>query len=270
VKQINRGSDMTARSTARFGGALSIVLCSAITSCGGGSSQPPQQGPSAYREQILADHPEGYWRLDEKTGTVAFDQSANANSGRIAEGVLLDDAGATRGDGDAAMFFGGTTGEIVIPTSPSLQLEKGSVTLEAWIKLGGPQTGVVTILGKGRSGVQTEYGLILVDGVPGYQSVVERYMSKGSLTPGVWTHVAVTVENNAVGTIYVDGTVAATFMSATNHTVSRSTEPVTIAGQAGASARFFGGIDEPAIYSYPLKAAQVAAHVALATGKSRP
>jgi hypothetical protein len=259
---------MTARSTARVRGALSIVMCSAITSCGGGSSQPPRQGPSAYRRQILADHPEGYWRLDEKTGTVAFDQSANVNSGRIAEGVLLDFAGATRGDGDAAMFFGGTTGEIVVPTSPSLRLEKGSVTLEAWIKYQG-QTGVVTILGKGRWGAQTEYGLILVDGVPGYQSVAERYMSKGSLTPDVWTHVAVTIENYAVGTIYVGGTVAATFKSATTYTVSRSNQPVTIAGQAGAPARFFGGIDEPAIYSYPLTAAQLAAHVALATGKSR-
>jgi hypothetical protein len=240
----------------------------AFGSCDG-TPQPPKQAPSSYRDQILADHPAGYWRLDELSGTVAF-SATNAPHGTISNGVTLGYSGATA-DGDTAMFFDGRSGQVVVPSAPSLEMKKGSVTLEVWVKYIGEQRGQVTLLGKGAAGVQTEYALVLVAGVPGYQSVVERYLSAApALKPGVWTHLAVTVADNAVGTFYMNGSNVGTFSEKTGHIVTSSTNPATVANLARASEFFVGGIDEPAIYSYPLTADQLARHFKLASEATHP
>jgi hypothetical protein len=250
---------------------LQLVLTSSIlASCAEGSAARPGQPPSPYREQVLADQPVGYWRLDEASGHVAFDQSTNHNDGVIAKGVTTGYPGAIPTDMDAAMFFDGISAEVSVPSSASLEIAGGSVTLEAWVKYIGLQGTQVTIIGKGTAGVQTEYGLVLVDGVPGYQSVVERYLaSSGSLVPGVWTHVAVTVAANEVGTFYVNGVGAGTFPASNGHVVTRAHQPVTIANEAGIPSRFVGGIDDAAIYAYALTAQQISRHVALAWQKAR-
>ena len=99
-------------SPVRFGGALAMAIGITGTSCNGDASRPGQP-PSAYRQQILADRPAAYWRLDEKAGTTAFDQAPATRS----EIRTLDaGAGATSGDGDAAMFFNGSIGEVVVPS----------------------------------------------------------------------------------------------------------------------------------------------------------
>jgi len=248
------------------GSVTAFVLVLAGVSCTACSRElpgPPAQGTSAYRDQVLADQPSGYWRLDEPSGTVAFDQTMNNNRGAISKGVSPGFSGAT-GDTDTSMLFDGTHGEIEVPTSTNLQMS-GSVTVEAWIKPTSNQSGQVTILGKGRAGVQTDYGLVLVDGVPGYQSVSELYVATAPpVKPGVWTHLAVTVSKNVLVSFYVNGQDAGSFPSNTGHAVSWSMQPVMIANEAALANRFEGGIDEAAIYPFPLTAEQLAKHFALA------
>ena len=240
----------------------SVVACWACS----GSALPPAQGPSAYRTQVLADQPVGYWRLDEPSGSVAFDQTMNANHGKISRGITLKYPGTSGDDKDTAMQFDGINGELVVPASPSLQMPARSITIEAWVKPLEIQPDNAVILAKGTTGVQTEYGLELVNGIPAYQSVVELYVSQMPPLPArVWSHIAVSVLNNSMGTFYLNGKVADTFQARTGHLVTSSTQPVTIGNEAKASTHFFGAIDEVVIYPYTLTAEQLAKHYSLAT-----
>jgi hypothetical protein len=229
---------------------------------------PPPQGPSAYRQAVLSDKPVAYWRLDESAGTKAFDQSSATNHGTFEGAVRLQEPGATSGDGDKAILLD-TQARVVIPNSPSLQIRSGALTLEAWVKRQTNQLGQTVILCKGTAGVQTEYCLVLMDGVPAYQSVVEQYVASGDALPtNVWTHIAVAIADNAKGTFYINGAEAGTFSSTTRHIVTSSTQPIVIGNEAGVKARSFAGaIDEPAIYDYTLTGEQIAKHFAAATQK---
>lgn len=253
--------------------AVAVLLaCLAVGACGSKEKAPPgppPQGPSAYRQAVLADMPVGYWRLDETGGPKAFDQSSGANHGTIEGAVTLQHPGATPGDGDKAILFDGK-GRIVVPNGPSLQIGSGALTLEAWVKTRNIQRGQAMIVCKGTAGVQTEYCLVLMDGVPAYQSVVEQYVAKSDPLPtGVWTHLAVAIADNAKGTFYVNGAEAGGFSATTKHVVTSSTHPVVIGTEAGVKARSFtGAIDEPAIYDHTLTAEQVSKHVAAATAKT--
>ena len=248
-----------------------VALCLSMGACGtppGRSSGPPVQGPSAYREAVLADRPVGYWRLDETDGARAYDQSDAGNHAAIEAVVGLKQMGATTGDGNAAMQFNGQ-GRIFVSDSASLQM-KSAITLEAWVKPMTIQRGQTFVVCKGRAGVQTEYCLALMDGIPAYQSVVEQYMAtSGALPTGVWTHIAVTIVDNAAGTFYVNGVAAGTFAETTNHIITTSTHPVVVGAEADATGGWFMGmIDEVAVYDHPLTAERLARHVAAAAEKS--
>ena len=249
-----------------------VALCLGAGACGttpGRSSGPPAQAPSAYRETVLADRPVGYWRLDETDGASAYDQSPAANHGAIEAVVALTQTGATPGDGNTAMLFNGN-GRIFVPDSASLQIKGGAITLEAWVRPVAIQRGQTFILCKGRAGVQTEYCLVLMDGVPAYQSVVEHYVSTGDALPlGRWTHIAVTIVNNAAGTFYVNGIEAGTFAETTNHIITSSTHPVMVGAEADATSGWFtGAIDEVAVYDHALAAERLARHVASAAERA--
>ena len=257
---------MTARHDWRLlAASIGVMSSLAFGACSEKPAQPPPQGTSAYRQQVLADKPAGYWRLDEASGTVAFDQTANANHGTIVQsGVTVKYAGATTGDGDTGMFFDGLSGQIAVRNSPSLQMRIGAATLEAWVKPVGIQPGTIFIIGKGTAGVHTEYGLVLANGIPGYQSVVELYLSTAPpIATGVWTHLAVTIALNYVGRFYINGKEGGTFPATSGHAITSSTQPVMIANEAGAATRFLGAIDEPAIYSHALTAEELARHATL-------
>jgi len=251
---------MQIRQRSRTSAIVALGFSVVIVAC----SPTRQTAPSAYRKQVLEDSPAGYWRLDETFGTSIFDQTQNSNNGTLQGAITMQQPGATTSDGNAAILFNGT-GQILVPNATSLQIKDGSITLEAWVKPMGLQAGEIPILGKGTAGVQTEYALVLIDGVLGYQSVAERYLStSGALVRGMWTHVAVTIDRNTSGIFYVNGAQAGTFSPSGNHAVSFSTQPVMIGNESGLNANFIGAIDEPAIYPLPLTGERLMRHVALA------
>jgi hypothetical protein len=85
---------------------------------------------SRYASTVLADHPLGYWRLGESSGTTAFDSSGNGHNGTYVGGVTLGVPGLIgNGDPDTAASFSGS-GHVDLGT---LNLNLSTVTLEAWI-----------------------------------------------------------------------------------------------------------------------------------------
>ena len=91
---------------------------------------PTAIAASTYASNVLADSPASYWRLGERSGTVAAD-SAGSNPGTIKSGVTLGQPGAITADTDTAMGFNGSTGYVSVPNSSSLNFS-GDFSLEAW------------------------------------------------------------------------------------------------------------------------------------------
>ncbi|MBU1633490.1 hypothetical protein KJ762_03155, partial [bacterium] len=77
--------------------------------------------------------PEGlvsYWSLDEGIDTTAYDGTANNNSGILKNGTQW--APAKFGNG---LSFDGVDDYVLIPSSPSLNIDTNTVTLSLWVKL---------------------------------------------------------------------------------------------------------------------------------------
>ena len=81
-----------------------------------------------YDTEILADSPVGYWKLNETSGTTAYDSSGNGNNGTLHGGITLNQPGPW--SGGAAMTFNGSTGYITVPALANAI--SGSFTVEAW------------------------------------------------------------------------------------------------------------------------------------------
>src|SRR5204862_1390598 len=110
----------------------------------------------------LADHPAGYWRLGEPTGSAsAVDASATQLTGSYEPGVTLAQPGAIPGD-SAAGF--GPGGGVALPASGALDL-RGAFSVEAWVRptVAGQNGGIFEKTVGGA--VNSQYMLLLEAGV---------------------------------------------------------------------------------------------------------
>lgn len=114
--------------------------------------------PSAYRSAVLADHPLAYYRLDEKSGTVAHDSSGHGFNGKIGSKVKLGKAPLIA-DTTSSMEFSGAdksnaSQDVRIPGNPVMNRPK-DLTIEAWaypysVGIHGENSGDITIAAYGR------------------------------------------------------------------------------------------------------------------------
>lgn len=88
---------------------------------------------ATYAATILADHPAGYFRLDETSGTIANDLSGNGYNATVS-GATLSQPGALVGDTDTCMQFTAGGGLTFPPAlNPSTC---NAATLEYWVNVG--------------------------------------------------------------------------------------------------------------------------------------
>ncbi len=96
-----------------------------------------------YLATILADHPTGFWRLNETAGSTAYDLSGNGYDATLS-GATLNQAGALYKDPDTAAYFT-SLGGLTVPASLSLLINTWiTLSVEFWINLGTWQHVVVT------------------------------------------------------------------------------------------------------------------------------
>jgi hypothetical protein len=142
------------------------VLAAAIA----GSAVPDQLGADpavreaaaaavtrSYRDVVLADHPIGYWRLDETSGAVAHDSSGNRLDGTIGVHVRRVQPGVIK-DVKSSMEFRGVdtssaSEDVRIPGSRLLQVTS-TMSIEAWVypydtRVHGHNKGDITIVAYG-------------------------------------------------------------------------------------------------------------------------
>jgi hypothetical protein len=228
---------------------------------GGSGGQDAAASGGAYRAAVLADGPTAYWRLAERTGRTAGDETGHGNDGTYSPSCALGAAGALLNDGDAAAAFDGVSSTVRVPSAQLDFAGSAAFSVEAWIK--------VTAFGPSyrhflnhetQNGNRQGYAAFLdPDGAIGF----ERYVSAQGFTmlgphatTGEWIYVVGTFDGAAL-TLYVNAALVAT-MADTRAAVALGDDLYLGAGE---TVKFFdGAIDEAAVYARALTPAQVAAH----------
>ncbi len=220
---------------------------------------PPAGNPTAssYAQAILADHPLGYWRLDETcVGTVA-DSSGHGLNG-MASGVTPNQPGAIA-DGDAAMSFNGSSSYVSLGDPAALQPRQ--VSVEAWVKTSSTTPQIVVR--------KRFYGYVLAvnsGGLPAFtidDSLAIGYTAQGqtSIADGKWHYLVGSYDGSTVR-LYVDG---AQVGAQPAGTIYYQPDLVAIGRDGGAAGSYFSGsIDDVAIYGTALSATRVQAHYSAA------
>lgn len=233
----------------------------------------------SYPETVLADKPMAYWRLDEASGTTAYDR-VGGNNGRYFF-VALGLAGYNPLDPDTAGGFGSLAsansyvGNIPIDFATA---GNAAFSVEAWVN-GLAQNGDKGIVSKGTGGGGEQFDLDTGSdgGSPTHafrffvrDAAGNPHHANGTIAPnGRWHHlVGVCDEAHGFLNLYVDGVTNAS--SAVSGGILGSTNTVAIgARQSGTGAihdlQFVGTIDEVAIYNYALSPAQALAHYTIGT-----
>lgn len=213
--------------------------------------------PKGYFETIRTDSPAAYWRLGEAAGATAADSSGNARDATYSGGYTLGQTGAVTG-ADTAVLLNGTTGKVT--RASETWMNTGLISLEAWVKVPTPQASYASVLTK-----SSKWGLFLVDGKPTVYDwpAAKANTTASSVADGQWHHLVAAL-NGASSVLYVDGVVGLNFAWTVG---TFNTADLQIG--ANNSAQFYGGsVDEVAVYTYQLSAAQVAAHYAAASAPS--
>ncbi len=222
--------------------------------------------PTNYAAIVLADRPQGFWRLGDPVGSgTALDSSGHGFTGAVNGGVTFGQSGAIAGNG--AALFDGATCSITTPAPIT-----ASCSGEAWINPAAIPTGGAfpRILSSGNN-FPFELGYALDQGVYIFVNFVGLTPGWILATPGnplplnAWAHVAMTWDGTTLR-VYLNG--QPTYTNAIWAGKVLQSGAVVIGGIfGGANSWWSGKLDDVAIYDYALTPAQIAKHFSV--GMSR-
>ncbi len=207
-----------------------------------------------YPSAVLADAPQGYWRLDEACPGTVHDSSGQGHDGQTQGGVQAGVPGALAGDPDTAMAFDGRTGAAALGDAAALQPPR--LSAEAWISTTTTQGG--TILGTSAYGYglsMTSAGLVSF-GITDASSTTYAMTSPVALNDGRWHYLVGSYDGTHV-CLYVDAAKAAPLCATAGRIYY---EPGGVSIGSGPAGYFQGAIDEPALYAGALDASRILAH----------
>ncbi|WP_210509042.1 PKD domain-containing protein [Naasia sp. SYSU D00057] len=220
---------------------------------------------SDYASTVLDDGAVNYWRLGEGSGTTVTDW-AGLNDAKAGTGVTLGQTGAIAGDSNTAARFAGDGNGLV--AASTAQQGPTTFALEAWFNTTSRTGGKVVGFGSSNTGNSGSYDRhIYLDGSGRiyfgvYPGSIQTVTSGTGYNDGQW-HQVVASLSSAGMELYVDGA-----------RVAARTDVTTAQGYSGywriggdntwtGAPYLAGSIDDVAVYSSPLTAAQVRSHYAL-------
>lgn len=223
----------------------------------------------AYGAAVYDAGPDSYWRLDETAGTTAADATTNGAAGQYAGGATPGAAGVLPGTGSAVTLDGvdGVVNGTAYVDNPTAYTE------ELWFKTTTTRGGKLIGFGSsqsGRSGSYDRHVYMLDDGrlrFGTWTGQVNLADTTASYNDGQWHHLVATQGADGMK-LYVDATLAAS----NGQTAAQAYGGYFRLGGdttwGGASSDYFQGtLDEAAVYSRPLTAAEVVAHYRAGGGK---
>jgi hypothetical protein len=233
-----------------------------------------------YSSLILSQSPIAYYKLDEVSGTVAFDATGRGHNGTYSN-VTLQQAGALSEGWDtslAAKFVATTNSCVTIPDSPDWALN--ALTITCWVKANSWSTtslsGVVTKDTNGATVPNAPFSLYFnastdagatatpVFAICNTANVVPA-ITGAAIAKGALTHLAGTWDGTTM-LLYVNGIIVSTPQTTANMAVTANS--LFIGQQKAAFNRFFDGmIDEVAIYNRALTQDDIVRQVATSSGR---
>jgi hypothetical protein len=228
---------------------------------------------AGYSETVRGDSPFLYWRLGEASGASAADSSGNGRTGSYQGSIAYSQGGSIPGDANKAVRLGGTApsdGYVTLQsTTPVTNPQVFSV--ELWFKTTTTTGGKLIGFGNRRTGTSGSYDRHLWmtnDGRIAYGMWVGGPITLSTTTKynnNAWHYVVGTLGGSGMR-LYVDGKEVA-------HRANKVAQAYDGFWRVGGdnlnawpskptSAYFKGTVDEAAVYSTELSAAQVAEHFA--------
>jgi hypothetical protein len=205
-----------------------------------------------YATEVLADSPVSWWRLGEAAGTTAADVQG-VTPGTYVGSIEYGQAGAI-GDENPAVRFNPADSEITVADSASLDL--GDVfTLEAWVNRNG-------VVGSSGGIIDKQFDAYVIEDVGSGVWRLERSgvaticYSTVDIPATGWHHVVCTKNGSTSTNLYLDG--ADTTGTVTNSTCANNGSQLRLGRST--NGRWYGLMDEPAVYNTALSADRVRAH----------
>lgn len=221
-------------------------------------------GPAdTYGKAVYQSDPEFYWRLSETNGSTANDSSPLNQQGLYSGGTTRNQPSAVGVGSDRSVTLNGSSGQVASKstfTSPTTYSE------ELWFKTSTTNGGKLIGFGDKQTTLSTNY---------------DRHvymLNNGRLRFGVWANAQVTIDTQASYNdnkwhhltatqgpdgmkLYVDGVVAASGPQTAAQPFTGYWRVGSDAHWGGASSNYFAGsIDEVAVYSRVLPAAEIQDH----------
>ncbi len=224
--------------------------------------------PSEVRQLYnWAPGPVGYWKLDENTGTSAFDSSGNGYTGSFTNNPIWK-----IGKIGNALNFTNTSNNgstVTISDQDNLDLASdGNISVAAWIyrtadsRTDNGSSG--TIVAKKASG-GTGWYLATGDSDSGNANKImfgvdgsEWGNSNTSITNNQWYHVEATIMTGKILTMYINGVIDSLYTLATPPATNSTNVTIGFGNTDGNQNNAFNGmIDDVKIYNYTRSQSQV-------------
>ena len=196
-----------------------------------------------------------WYQANASSGTTLADSSGNSETGTLT-------GAAAFGPGISGNALSLTGGSATLPTA--LVSNVNDFTISAWINVTtlanwarvfdfGSGTGSYMFLTPDAGGTNALRFAITTN-----TNANEQMLNGPAITPGVWTHVAVTLAGTT-GTLYVNGVAVATNTNITDHpaALGHTTQDYLGKSQFTGDPNLTGSIDDFRIYGQALSAAQI-------------
>lgn len=211
------------------------------------AASAPAPATAGYRDSVLATSGlAAYWRLGDRTGTVAVD-AAGANNGAYAGRVTLGAAGALTGTTDTSAGFDGVNAEM----SGTARGLGATGTVEGWFDWRG---GVALM----RDSTSSAGWILAFDsgGKLAYRVAGTTYDTGRTVASvqGAWHHVAITKNGGAVS-FYLDGNLV---HSGTGAGATAPVMPWHVMRNGTVAQYTKGNADDVAVYTTALPGATIA------------
>lgn len=204
------------------------------------------------------------WKFDEGTGAHAGDTAGHNHGGTLTSrgDPSAESMWSEEGAAGGSLALNGVDQCVVCEDDAELSLS-GAFTIQAWVK---PDAGCVrdaALLGK-LGGGYTGYDFLVSADYAGFRygnsaGKIEAIAFGQRPRPGVWSHVAVTKEGNAL-TTYLNGALDKTF-ELQDPGIAGNDRPLVIGCNRWNDKYYKGLIDEVRIYNYARGAEEILADV---------
>ena len=217
---------------------------------------------------------QGYWNLDEGSGSTANDISCNANNGSLVGGPSWVQGHI----GSHALRFDRSAMYVQVPNSASLNIRGDQITVSAWVFIPGDidtgtQYAIVDKLSDPSSYTSpyVSYALFLLKGRdPAFLLAIagrEQIMSGSSVSLNAWHHIDGTY-NGFQMKLYVDGFLVEKHAQTGN--ISTFVTPLRIGTNTDFTRNFYGSIDDVRVYNRALSSNDITELFRFVGGTSTP